>query len=865
VESEEEEESDEMEEEASTSDTRKPKRFGSLQTCNAKVDQLFAKVIRKRKRINGVGSLGIEKPFGSYDEAVQASDMLDAGRGEVLSWALGLTSGNRCLFMIDCLVAPGASSDPVHENCAKVSSLYALCGLPGGKAFFGSPIHSELFLKSPGAVLREAVASIRKEADVDGLLTPEEVNLGLRSLQMQAKTRNDPAACLRVQVWRELLKSHMTGATSDVKSRSTPPHQELARILRMSVGDLERDAKHESLESLRGSPPMWDEIRSLLSGMTKVLKADLDALESQGPYAMLGAAVDATDAEIKRVYRELCLKHHPDKGGDTAAFQQMQQAYNQIIEDRKRGIFPQSKASQDRQEKPCDDPPRKAPDPPRETWDFATEKGSKPSNRFGQGRKEESQESRANSEPSEARKQNATEAAAQQRVAESLREVERLKDQAADAATRATKAAQSALEAVHVVNNAMLQCEGNGSSEASSLVMDAARRLIRAMEQAASCADAVGDAVMEMSSKAAAAGGLTQNGSMAENLTQVSLECAMQGTNAVQAAVSCYTIKDEIVQTLAIVTKDQESYELESHLGEEMLAASMQTVASICQTGKAATAEAADCAEAAARMAMEAFIAAQNAAMDKAAFAPRSPPPPRSSDTEDVERSSAEREDACQGSPFSGKHGSRQASKENGGTSSEQVHSRKPSGPHQEAETASPSGGSRPGSGGSRARNDALLQRRVRTHQDLCRLNGEVVELQKKMLKMLKSNPLFVPCITPKQKRHVFAVMVEFLGDAVQEIHKMSGDATPDLINKIKCDLLTWLQLEQSETSKNALCNIRTGLLRMAAIIDLEALKAVLEEEFLAKVLAIRPDIEACMKDMVNMVMNTLRKWITDP
>merc|ERR1719460_210543 len=135
----------------------------------------------------------------------------------------------------------------------------------------------------------------------------------------------------------------------------------------MSVADLEMEAKHESVETLRGSPPLWDEIRGLLSGMAKALKADIDVLESQGPYSMLGVAVDATDADIKKVYRELCLKHHPDKGGDTATFQQLQQAYNQITEDRKRGIYPKSKACHERQEAKRQDPPRRSADPPRET------------------------------------------------------------------------------------------------------------------------------------------------------------------------------------------------------------------------------------------------------------------------------------------------------------------------------------------------------------------------------------------------------------------------------------------------------------------------------------------------------------------
>lgn len=45
-------------------------------------------------------------------------------------------------------------------------------------------------------------------------------------------------------------------------------------------------------------------------------------------YAILGVPRTATDDEIKRAYRRLASQHHPDKGGDKARFQDIQQAYS---------------------------------------------------------------------------------------------------------------------------------------------------------------------------------------------------------------------------------------------------------------------------------------------------------------------------------------------------------------------------------------------------------------------------------------------------------------------------------------------------------------------------------------------------------
>lgn len=53
-------------------------------------------------------------------------------------------------------------------------------------------------------------------------------------------------------------------------------------------------------------------------------------------YNILGVAKTATQDEIKKAYRKLASKHHPDKGGDTATFQKIQTAYDTLSDDQKR-------------------------------------------------------------------------------------------------------------------------------------------------------------------------------------------------------------------------------------------------------------------------------------------------------------------------------------------------------------------------------------------------------------------------------------------------------------------------------------------------------------------------------------------------
>jgi len=51
-------------------------------------------------------------------------------------------------------------------------------------------------------------------------------------------------------------------------------------------------------------------------------------------YRTLGIPPGATEEEIKKAYRKLASMHHPDKGGDTKKFQEIQTAYDVLVKEK---------------------------------------------------------------------------------------------------------------------------------------------------------------------------------------------------------------------------------------------------------------------------------------------------------------------------------------------------------------------------------------------------------------------------------------------------------------------------------------------------------------------------------------------------
>lgn len=62
-------------------------------------------------------------------------------------------------------------------------------------------------------------------------------------------------------------------------------------------------------------------------------------IDGKQHYRTLGVKFGANDAEIRRSYKHLARQLHPDKGGDSASFAQLREAFEVLTDPQRRKVY----------------------------------------------------------------------------------------------------------------------------------------------------------------------------------------------------------------------------------------------------------------------------------------------------------------------------------------------------------------------------------------------------------------------------------------------------------------------------------------------------------------------------------------------
>jgi len=812
--------------------------------------------------IKSVSGLNIQGPEGELCHSLPPSHLPSSARAALASWAYGRMSGARCFLEVEAAVP--AAQQTFEAGKPSWCAIASVCGLAGGAAF-ASGRRGQAWLgtfgQTPAGALRCGLKAVRTEAEIEvGPITVEELHLGLRALELKACCGDEigsAAARLQTQAWRELLSIYLSSEAREALQQGPKGLAELlGHAFQLGASGIEQEARTEEPDSLRVSPAGWEECSKVLAGMARALREALETIRTYGPYTALGVEPAASDADLKRAYRELCLVYHPDKGGDTASFQQLQEAYERIVDERKRGVKPPppppSHADYEQKQRAANSTPHRTPKEP------STSRRNQPSDsgdRFAEvsgdnAKVPRSHDQRASKPAPQAEEElggadDETIAAvgssdgggsgASTRVAEALQRISELCALASEAAERTAAAHTAASAAVVVIEDPTAALE----------LFEASPELEAATRDAAEDAEATAVAVNELASHLAPACSSITDGGLAEEVLQAAFQCTSKASTASTVASTCGCLADEVAETFQTIGHDLRDAEL----GSDAYSFAMQLLAAAARRGREAAKDAATAAAAAAQTATAALAIVRRAtrgtgvgAASGASPRPwRSPlMPPRSGGGNGLDGD-------CATGGSGGAANSRAEQDEPIAAGQEGSSRQRPRRPG--------SARARSSSAGPRGWTDALVQRRLQAFEDLKRLDAEVQGLQREMHEVLLRSPLLLRGLAgPDLRSRIFGVV----GEVLQEIGTQAATAT--LHSGTPFEPLCFLD---AGVESSSLCDVRLGAVRLAALIDVEALQKVLTDQFLPVLLAARPASEReSLRASVTKAVSQLHSWV---
>jgi hypothetical protein len=281
-----------------------------------------------------------EDTGGGYERSELGNEIT----AEVRRWLIGDTSGPQCSQVVLDRALTVLSNFKLASGC-QLEVLGGPLGAIIGGYSDADWLHAEVFQKQPADAIREAFALLGFKARVEGdwsNFVAEEVSLAYRRLCLRGHPSRggSPRSYLKLQVAMELVRAFAGEAGPLARGASDAEgfalnDQALARELKLTTQEAEEEATKLPKEQLEEMNRALDEYILRQMCFKSEIVDEIARLHENSAYALLGVSSDATDAEIKRAYRLVARECHPDKGGDKEEFQELNAAFERIMEQRK--------------------------------------------------------------------------------------------------------------------------------------------------------------------------------------------------------------------------------------------------------------------------------------------------------------------------------------------------------------------------------------------------------------------------------------------------------------------------------------------------------------------------------------------------
>lgn len=480
--------------------------------------------------------------------------------GEQLrSWLHGEMSGPlACLYVdewvqgeVTWVEVPGGT---LQRHLGTVAGMLADAAL---ERSFVAELQDDVFTLQPAQVSQKVIQAAfgdrATEAEVPKEVLVSEVEHALSHLEAQSYGQG-PAKRLEVAVQRELLRLLWTEVRREPAEFEVDDEWLLGELDRTPQAVYEAAAT-TPMARLRQENEQLESYLIRLLRLKRSLVALLDAWEKVDYYAILGVSPTAPDKELKNAYRKACLRLHPDKGGDKQQFQQLQDAYARILEERSK-----RKQAGEHEEMPAQhraqpqSQPQQAQQKPHTAGGFGTTGGVQLALEAPDG-------------------EAATEAATDSATAEVRTAEGRLREDAGPAQQCVNEAEQADAN----IRRLKQQKDLHGV-EALERAQDASEKLMAAAEGLGQFGPRLGELVMEVAESSLLFAAVSSSVPAAMLLTDVALSCTLEASRILHSAKTLLEVRSETLTTLQTLKTNLSMARIIGKIDDETLRLSLGLV-----------------------------------------------------------------------------------------------------------------------------------------------------------------------------------------------------------------------------------------------------------------------------------------------